>query len=117
MTAHELRRRFPFASEEFIQDNADGVAPAAEPQRSVSHESVAAPKGKAANPNRRLVRLTSYRLRLLDERNLTDKWFVDSLVYAGILYSDAPKDCQVEVEQCKVEFAAEERTEITIEII
>ncbi len=70
--------------------------------------------GTSADPAKRLVRFKSFRLRLCDERNLTDKYFTDALVAAGLLHDDSPQFCQVQVEQIKVEHWTEERTEITI---
>lgn len=91
------------------------VPSGAEPERSVPHEFVATKKGNDPNPIRRVVRITSFRLRLLDERNLADKYFTDALIYAGILHGDSPDEAQIIVRQEKVSEAALERTEIWIE--
>lgn len=92
-----------------------GVASGAEPKHSILNESMAKETGKDAHPIRCIVRITSFRLRLLDERNLADKYFTDSLIYAGILYSDSPKYAQIIVTQERVTERALERTEIVIE--
>lgn len=63
---------------------------------------------------RRVVRITSFRCRLLDERNLFDKHFVDALRYAGVLFDDSPAWCQVEVTQRQVGSRDHERTEIEV---
>lgn len=66
---------------------------------------------------RHLVRITSFRLRLLDERNLADKYFTDALIYAGIIHGDSTKEAQIIVTQEQVLHVANERTEIIIEVI
>jgi hypothetical protein len=76
-----------------------GVAPDAKLQRDTGDEPVAAVPGTNPDAKRRLVRLTSHRRRELDERNLWDKYFVDSLVTAGLLVDDTPRWAQIEVRQ------------------
>lgn len=71
--------------------------------------------GKDPNPRRSIVRLTSYRTRLIDERNLWDKHFIDSIKEAGLIFDDSPKWCKVQVDQKEVLRAEDERTEIEIE--
>ncbi len=48
-----------------------------------------------------LVRITSYRRRLIDEDNLCEKYHVDLLRYASAIPSDAPDQCKIEVSQVK----------------
>jgi hypothetical protein len=67
-----------------------------------------------ANPSRFLVRVTSFRRRLLDEDNLCEKFHVDCCRYAGLLPSDAPGQTRIEVAQFTVKDEADERTEIEI---
>jgi len=110
----KLKARFPISESTARLNSPDGVASRAEPEPPVSHEPVAAQKRKGAYAERCLVRVTSFRLRLADERNLAEKYFVDSLVYAGILHSDSPKHAKVEVTQIQVSDPATERTEIVI---
>jgi hypothetical protein len=76
-----------------------GVAPDAKLQRDTGDEPLAAVPGTNPDAKRRLVRLTSHRRRELDERNLWDKYFVDSLVTAGLLVNDTPRWAQIEVKQ------------------
>ena len=73
-------------------------------------------KGKAqtTNTGRFLVRVTSFRRRLLDEDNLCEKYFVDCCRYAGLLPADSPDQCKIETTQEKVSLKEEERTVITI---
>ena len=115
MTRWEITRRFPKASEDFIKSNlTDGVAPDAERESDSSNEPVAKKERAGSNVGFCAVRITSYRLHLLDERNLYDKYFVDCLVQAGLLRDDSPAWCKVEVSQIKVSEPEDERTAIVI---
>lgn len=93
-------------------------SPASSPivERPLGDEPLAKEKGQAGHPARYVVRVCSHRQRLLDEDNLSAKYFCDSLRYAGLLPSDAPAICQIITTQVKVKTKAEQRTEITIEI-
>jgi hypothetical protein len=86
-------------------------------QPNPEYEPVAEDAREIVDQARRLVRITSFRLRLCDERNLWDKHFVDALVEAGIIFDDSPEFCQIEVKQEEVKDWRLERTEITIEPI
>jgi len=116
MTREEILKLWPNATESTIRRNlgVDCVAhdPIGEPSRPTF--TLAADAGEVAYQSRCLVRLTSYRLRLCDERNLFDKHFVDALKEAGAFVDDSPKYVQVEVDQVKVEHAHEERTVIVL---
>lgn len=80
-------------------------------------EYVSAPKdeGEVVDQKRRVVRITSFRKRLCDERNLWDKHFTDALQEAGIIVSDAPQHATIQVRQEKVAHDWEERTEIEVD--
>lgn len=131
MNLERLKQLFPKASESFLRANADngqldwayksdyadGVPHPSELEPNPRDESVGAPEGASLDTAKRLVRVKSFRLRLLDERNIWDKYIVDSLVRAGLLRDDSPEFCKVEVEQVKVASKAEERTEIVIEMV
>lgn len=95
-----------------LKDNS--LLQAAERKPDTSDESVAKNKGEDHRPGFRFVRITSLRMRLLDERNLYDKAIVDSLVYAGVLADDSPSCCRVEVYQRLVYNKADECTEIEV---
>jgi hypothetical protein len=122
MTRRELQERFPNASEAFLRRTADDrplavadrVAPDPVGQPSRDEEPVAEDEGGVAYKGRCLVRITSFRRRLCDERNLYDKHFVDALKEAGAFVDDSPKYVQVEVSQEQVQFAHEERTVIVL---
>jgi hypothetical protein len=62
-----------------------------------------------------LVRVTSFRRRLLDEDNLAEKYHVDCCRYAGLLASDAPDKTSIQVCQVKVRTKEEEMTVVEIE--
>lgn len=95
-------------------------APRAQSQQAVRHEPVAEAQGKTGHAEsipRRLVRITSYRRRLLDFDNLAGgcKYFLDCCKYAKLVQDDAPDKIFLEVRQVKVINKAEERTEITVD--
>ena len=67
------------------------------------------------HPGRFLVRVTSFRRRLLDEDNLCEKYVVDCCRYAGLLPADDAGAAKIEVSQVQVRRKEEERTEVLIE--
>jgi hypothetical protein len=69
---------------------------------------------EGANRQRYLVRVTSFRRRLIDEDNLCEKFAVDCCRNAGVLPDDAPGTTKIEVTQQKVSEEAQERTLIEI---
>lgn len=126
MTREELLKQFPHASEQFLRANAsDAVrrvsvavgraAPGAVVERDLRDGPLAAGKAESADPGKFLVRVTSYRRRLIDEDNLCEKYHVDCCRYAGILPGDSAAEAHIETRQEKVRSKAEERTEICIE--
>jgi hypothetical protein len=90
------------------------VAQDAERKPDPRNEPMATPKRAGVDAGFCLVRIESFRLRLLDERNLWDKYFSDSLVQSGLLRDDSPAWCKIEVTQTQVNRREEERTEIHI---
>ena len=86
----------------------------AQPQRPAGQEPLGAGQDEAGRAGRHLVRVTSFRVNLLDEDNLIAKWHVDALRYAGILHSDAPGQTHIEVGQKKVASFKQERVVIEI---
>lgn len=83
-------------------------------ERSAGHEPLGAGKVQKEDTGRFLVRVTSFRIRLLDEDNLCEKYHVDCLRYAGLLPSDAPGKTKIEVAQVQVKSEYQERTEIEL---
>jgi len=57
---------------------------------------------QAIPPGRVLVRVTSFRTRLLDEDNLCEKYYIDLCRYAGIIRQDHPGAATIEVRQKKI---------------
>jgi hypothetical protein len=87
--------------------------PRAELECSAGHAPVEPLQTQAQDPGKHIVRVTSYRARLLDEDNLAEKWHVDALRYAGCIPDDAPAQTHIEVSQVKVA-KKDQRTEIEI---
>ena len=67
-----------------------------------------------SHPRKFLVRVTSFRRRLLDEDNLCEKYHVDCCRYSGLLRADDPSEARIVTTQEKVQTKAEERTVIEI---
>ncbi len=74
-------------------------------------------EGEGFSANRIAIRFISRRTRLLDPDNLTPKYLLDGLRYAGLIYDDRAQDITVQTEQEKVKFKAEEETVIEITYI
>lgn len=129
-TEIDLSQRFPQASTSFLRLNGfanippttvetrslptSSPAPTSKSKRGAGARSLATAQAKESHPDFYVVRVTSFRTRLLDTDNLVPKWHVDSLRYAGVLPSDAPDRARIETSQEKVKTKAEERTEIEI---
>lgn len=94
----------------------DRLAPAPVAQRRPQRRPLAARENKTRDPAFYVVRVTSFRSRLIDTDNLVPKWHVDALRYAGVLPSDAPDRARIETTQQKCA-KGQERTEIVIERI
>lgn len=84
------------------------------PEPVVRHEPLEQVQGKEEGPARALVRIKSFRTRLLDIDNLCAKYLLDGLRYSGILFDDSPEHITLEVSQEKVNNRKLERTEIEI---
>lgn len=112
-----IRSKLPLSAATIARNTANGVSSDAQPEHRSGHEPVATEARKGTNSIRYSVCLTSYRVRLCDERNLHDKWFTDALIYAGIIPDDSPDTIQIEVKQTQVQSRAYERTEIVVKVI
>lgn len=134
ITPDELRRRFPRASASCLAANSDakvdrvdlapelpiegpqgpdgGVRPKLE--RNSRARTVGKGKAKAGDRPRFLVRVTSVRIRLLDEDNLCVKYCLDLARYAGAIPDDAPGTTRIEARQRKPEEGEEEGTLIEV---
>jgi len=115
MTRNEFIRRFPNASESAIAANCSySPSSGAELKSSPGDESVAEASGENPCATKCLVRITSFRLKLIDGDNLHAKAFVDSLETAGAIFKDSPEYCEVKVDQLKVDYPWQEKTVIEI---
>ena len=74
-------------------------------------------RAQANHSGKYFVRVVSYRVVLLDEDNLCEKFHVDGLRYAGLLPDDAPGRCRIITTQEKVRTKAEQRTEIQVDLM
>ena len=86
----------------------------AKPERTIRNDAFCKGQAPQADSRRRLVRVVSYRCRLLDPDNLCAKYHIDGLRYAGLIRNDSQSDIVLELSQQKVTTKAEERTEIEI---
>ena len=73
--------------------------------------------GEGTSTNRINIRFNSRRIRLIDPDNLTPKFLLDGLRYAGLIHDDTPEEITVETTQEKVSTKAEEETIIEITYI
>lgn len=117
LTPELIKKWFPNASRSLIEANVQThhLPQSPQPKRATIHESLGKEEGKASHSIRLLVRVTSFRRRLLDTDNLTPKYFVDCLRYCGILSDDTEAEIDLRISQKKVSSKEEERTEIEIE--
>ena len=111
MTRNELTRRFPKSSEAFIQANCTAAAIV---ERGPGDEPLAKEEVQGQVSGRVLVCVTSVRKRLLDQDNLCEKFHVDLLRRAGVIYDDAPGQCQIETRQRKIEKGEQEHSLIEV---
>lgn len=95
-----------------------GRGQAGKPERPVCNEPLGEGRAQKEGPTRTIVRIMSYRVRLLDKDNLYGgaKPYVDALRYCGALEDDSPDAIDLEITQEKVS-QGNERTEIEIELI
>lgn len=121
VTTREILRRFPHATNSFIKANAedcpDSPSPSPKPERPLRDDPVGETPREESDTTRTLVRITSFRRRLLDPDNLMggSKYFTDGLRYAGLISGDAEAQIRLEVSQQKVKSKADECTRIEIE--
>lgn len=90
--------------------------PHSQPQRAEQKTLERVLRPQAESQSRPLVRITSYRVKLLDEDNLRGgcKALADLLKVAGLIEDDSPEHIRLETPQVKVEKKAHQRTEIEI---
>lgn len=88
----------------------------AQPEPAVRHEPLAEEERTPQGALRVVVRVKSFRARLLDPDNLCPKSLIDGLRYAGLIPGDRAEDIEYSVcqEKCRPE---EERTEIELTLL
>lgn len=111
MEANDIKRLFPHASASLIAANTgkDAVV-----ERPPSNAALGASKGKEADSGRVHIRFVSVRKRLLDPDNISEKWTLDALRFAGIIRGDEPEKITLETTQRKAAKGEEEHTQIEI---
>ncbi len=100
--------------QEYLARRAGGVPPGTISQRNSGNEPVAEAQGENPDAAKCIVRITSFRSKLIDGDNLHGKAFVDALQTAGAIYKDSPEWCKVKVEQIKVDYPWQQRTIVEI---
>ena len=83
-------------------------------ERPAGERPLAAGKVEEGDPAKFLVSVISYRKRLLDEDNLSEKYMVDCLRYAGLIPCDSPDRVSIKASQVKVGKDEPEKTLIRI---
>ena len=97
------------------QAQADGdVASDSKLERHDDNAAVGKGQAKGRSGQRYLIRITSFRRRLIDEDNLCSKLAIDCCRYAGLIPDDAPGVTKIESAQQKVGEESQERTLIEI---
>jgi hypothetical protein len=108
---NDLRSIFPFASPDLLARN---TGKASKLERGAGHAPLEAKEVQGPTGQRFLVRVVSYRKRLLDEDNLCEKYHVDLCRYAGCLFGDEAGTTKIETSQVKVGKGEEEKVRIEI---
>jgi hypothetical protein len=111
MTRDELRTIYPNASQNFLDLNSGPVAVV---ERDTGDGALDSQEIQRRLGERVLVRLTAVRTRLLDEDNCCEKYHVDLLRYAGIIFDDSPGQTKIEV--CQIKAGKGEREEVRLEV-
>lgn len=92
-------------------------SPHAKLERRPRPRALAKSKAQKGDSRRFFVRVISYRVRLLDEDNLCEKYGVDCLRYSGILPGDSAAEARIVTSQEKVSSKDEERTTYEISLM
>ena len=89
-------------------------APNSELECGTSNGALGKTAAQKGNSIRFLVRVTSFRKRLLDEDNICEKYFVDCCRYSGVIPTDAPSQTRIETRQFKTQKNQPESTLVEI---
>ena len=119
MTRAEILSRYPHASESFIRANLDieNSRQVAELERDSRNEPLETHQGQKGAAGKLLVSFVSIRKRLLDPDNVSVKWTLDALRYAGVILGDEPEKITLEVSQRKARKGDAEHTFLLIKPI
>ena len=116
MSRDEILKRYPNSSESFLRANVstDVAGTVTKLERNPCNGALEAQEVQGQTGERILVRITSFRRRLLDEDNQCEKYHVDLCRYAGVIPCDTPGEVQIEVRQRKAHKAAREETLVEV---
>ncbi len=114
LTRDELKRLLPEASDALLDANAQDPGEITELECDNEASPRAAPQRTYKMEGKFLVRITSFRKRLLDEDNLCGKFYCDMLRYCGAIPGDAPQQTSIETRQSKI--GSKENEEILVEV-
>ena len=100
-----------------MNDSDSGQATHPKPQPAIRIGAVGEEEAQGRDFQRNLVRITSYRCRLLDPDNLAGgcKYAIDAIRRAKVIKDDREKDIRLEIFQVKVKTRKEEKTVIEVE--
>ena len=98
-------------------DKDSGQAAHPKPQPAISIGAVGEEEAQGRDFQRNLVRITSYRCRLLDPDNLAGgcKYAIDAIRKAKVIPDDREEDIRLEIFQVKTKTRKEEKTVIEVE--
>lgn len=114
MNERGLRTLFPHASPGFLAANAQGAGAAPLVECPPRDGALGAGERKEGDAGRVFVRFVSVRKRLLDPDNLSEKWLLDCLRFAGIIPGDEPERLSLETTQRKAAKGEAEHTLIEV---
>ena len=106
-----------WTAQDYAEYQARRSTSSAKPKRFVLNDSLGSPPGKEADRARFSIRITSYRVRLIDPDNMCGKYFVDCLRYSGIIPDDTAAVVDYSIKQEGVSSKAEERTIIEVAVL
>jgi hypothetical protein len=121
VTTDELKKRFPNASEAFIEQNADDYRasrplPDPKPKRNKAAALGSTEERETKGMGSTLVSFVGYRTRPLDPDNFAGsvKDLLDGLRHSGLIPGDEPWQIELATSQVKVRSRNEEKTVIRI---
>lgn len=107
----ELQRLFPNASADLLTRNSGKITKL---ERGAGNAPLEKEKVQGRIGQQFLVRVTSFRRKLIDEDNLCEKYHVDLCRYSGALFGDEAGTTKIETSQIKI--GKEEKERVLIQI-